>query len=115
MEENNISPKFDVDGLTPAIIQDAASGQVLMMAWMNRQAFDLTLSTGQVHFWSRSRRELWHKGATSGNFLNVREIRIDCDDDVLLIQVNASGPACHTGETSCFYRIISSTNTGAQE
>lgn len=113
MEENNLLPKFDADGLTPAIIQDFNSGQVLMMAWMNRQAFDLTLSTGQVHFWSRSRAELWRKGATSGNILSVREVRIDCDEDVLLIKVNAAGPACHTGNTSCFYRILSTDNSGA--
>jgi phosphoribosyl-AMP cyclohydrolase len=113
MEEVTVTPKFDVSGLTPAVIQDAGSGQVLMMAWMNRQAYDMTLSSGQVHFWSRSRQELWHKGATSGNFLNVREIRIDCDEDVLLIKVDPAGPACHTGETSCFYRVISSNNPGA--
>jgi phosphoribosyl-AMP cyclohydrolase len=115
MEENNIIPKFDAGGLTPAIIQDAASGQVLMMAWMNREAYDLTLSSGQVHFWSRSRNELWHKGATSGNTLYVREMRIDCDEDVVLVKVDAAGPACHTGQTSCFYRVISSNNPGAKK
>lgn len=113
MEEKTVSPKFDTNGLTPAIIQDAGSGQVLMMAWMNRQAFDLTLSTGQVHFWSRSRQALWRKGETSGNTLAVREVRIDCDEDALLIRVEAAGPACHTGERSCFYRVISSKNPGA--
>lgn len=113
MEEKTVSPKFDTNGLTPAIIQDAGSGQVLMMAWMNRQAFDLTLSTGQVHFWSRSRQALWRKGETSGNTLAVREVRIDCDEDALLIRVEAAGPACHTGERSCFYRVISSKYPGA--
>jgi phosphoribosyl-AMP cyclohydrolase len=113
MEEKSISPKFDTGGLTPAIIQDAGNGQVLMMAWMNRQAFDLTLSTGQVHFWSRSRQALWRKGETSGNTLLVREVRIDCDEDVLLIKVEAAGPACHTGQKSCFYRILSTDKSGA--
>jgi phosphoribosyl-AMP cyclohydrolase len=113
MEEKSISPKFDTGGLTPAIIQDDRSGQVLMMAWMNRQAFDLTLSTGQVHFWSRSRQALWRKGETSGNTLSVREVRIDCDEDALLIMVEAAGPACHTGQASCFYRILSTNKSGA--
>ncbi len=113
MIENMILPNFDINGLTPAIIQDQASGQVLMMAWMNRQAFDLTLSTGQVHFWSRSRKALWRKGETSGNTLAVREVRIDCDEDTLLIKVEAAGPACHTGQSSCFYRILSTNPSGA--
>jgi phosphoribosyl-AMP cyclohydrolase len=113
MEEKSISPKFDAGGLTPAIIQDDRSGQVLMIAWMNRQAFDLTLSTGQVHFWSRSRQALWRKGETSGNTLSVREVRIDCDEDALLIMVEAAGPACHTGKASCFYRILSTNKSGA--
>ncbi len=113
MEEFTLSPKFDIDSLTPAIIQDAESGQVLMMAWMNREAYDLTLTSGQVHFWSRSRREIWRKGATSGHTLSVREMRIDCDADALLVRVDAAGPACHTGQTSCFFQVISSDNSGA--
>ncbi|GAB4481979.1 MAG: phosphoribosyl-AMP cyclohydrolase [Anaerolineae bacterium] len=90
-------------GLIPAIVQDATSGQVLMMAWMNAEALQATLQTGQTHFWSRSRRELWHKGATSGNTQQVVEILLDCDGDTLLVKVNPAGPACHTGAVSCFF------------
>ena len=99
-------PKFDECGLVPAIVQDQASGQVLMMAWMNAEAFERTLASGQAHFWSRSRQELWLKGATSGNFLNVREVWVDCDQDTLLLKVNPAGPACHTGQVSCFFRMV---------
>lgn len=95
--------KFDEQGLVPAIVQDAASGQVLMLAYMNRESYDLTLTSGETHFWSRSRREIWHKGATSGNVQRVLEIAIDCDGDTLLVRVDPAGPACHTGQTSCFY------------
>lgn len=102
-----IELKYDEKGLIPAVVQDDASGQVLMVAWMNAEAFERTLSTGQAHFWSRSRQELWRKGATSGNTLQVREIWVDCDADTLLLRVRAAGPACHTGEVSCFYRQIS--------
>jgi phosphoribosyl-AMP cyclohydrolase len=98
--------KFDADGLIPAVVQEAATGQVLMVAWMNAHALRLTRETGQAHFWSRSRRELWHKGATSGNFLTIDEIWIDCDADTLLLKVRAAGPACHTGERSCFFRRL---------
>jgi len=98
--------KFDRRGLVPAVVQDASTGQVLMVAWMNREALRLTRETGQVHFWSRSRQELWHKGATSGNFMNVREILVDCDADTLLVKADPEGPACHTGERSCFYRRL---------
>jgi phosphoribosyl-ATP pyrophosphohydrolase/phosphoribosyl-AMP cyclohydrolase len=97
---------FDERGLVPAVVQDAATDEVLMVAWMNREALRLTQGTGQVHFWSRSRRELWHKGATSGNSMNVREILVDCDADTLLVKVDPEGPACHTGERSCFYRTL---------
>ena len=97
---------FDERGLVPAVVQDATTRQVLMVAWMNREALRLTRETGQVHFWSRSRQELWHKGATSGNFLNVREMVVDCDADTLLVTVDPEGPACHTGEVSCFYRRL---------
>lgn len=98
--------RFDVRGLVPAVIQDAATGDVLMVAWMNREALCLTRETGQAHFWSRSREELWHKGATSGNFMEVRQILVDCDADTLLVRVDPQGPACHTGERTCFYRIL---------
>lgn len=98
--------KFDSDGLIPAIVQDEESLQVLMVAWMNATALRLTQETGEAHFWSRSRSELWHKGATSGNFLQVQEIFVDCDADTLLLKVNPVGPACHTGEISCFYRNL---------
>lgn len=100
--------KFDERGLVPAVVQDADTGQVLMVAWTNAEALQLTQETGQAHFWSRSRRELWHKGATSGNFMNVRDIWVDCDGDTLLFKVEPAGPACHTGEQSCFYRRLTS-------
>jgi phosphoribosyl-AMP cyclohydrolase len=87
-------------------VQDAQSGVVLMLAYMNEEALRLTMETGEAHFWSRSRKELWHKGATSGNVQRVREILIDCDADTILLKVDPAGPACHTGETSCFYRTL---------
>lgn len=98
--------KFDEKGLIPTIVQDAANGDVLMFAWMNEKSLRLTRDTGQAWFWSRSRSELWHKGATSGHTLDVRDIRYDCDCDVLLLKVNPAGPACHTGERTCFFRQI---------
>ena len=98
------SVRFDERGLVPAIVQDADSGEVLTLAYMNRQSLELTLSIRQTHFWSRSRQELWHKGATSGNVQDVVELHIDCDSDAILVLVNPHGPACHTGERSCFYR-----------
>jgi phosphoribosyl-AMP cyclohydrolase/phosphoribosyl-ATP pyrophosphohydrolase/phosphoribosyl-AMP cyclohydrolase len=101
-----VSIKFDERGLAPAVVQDAESGEVLMMAWMNEKALQRTLETGQAHFWSRSRQKLWHKGATSGNFMEVHEIWVDCDGDTLLLRVDPAGPACHTGERSCFYRRL---------
>lgn len=94
--------RFDQRGLVPAIIQDADDGTVLMLGWMNHAALELTLQTGCVHFWSRSRRQLWLKGETSGNFLFFREARLDCDQDALLILVQPTGPVCHTGTRSCF-------------
>ncbi len=97
---------YDARGLIPAVLQDAATGEILMMAWMNEEALQLTLETREAHFWSRSRRTLWHKGATSGNVQRVTEIRVDCDADVLLLKVEPAGPACHTGERSCFYRRL---------
>lgn len=93
-------------GLLPAVVQDAATGEVLMVAWMNAEALRRTRETGEAWFWSRSRAELWHKGATSGHTMRVREIRVDCDGDALLLKVNPAGPACHTGERSCFYRSL---------
>lgn len=98
--------KFDARGLVVAIVQNAADGQVLMVAYMNAEALRLTLVTGETHFWSRSRSALWHKGATSGNVQHVREIRYDCDGDALLLLVDPAGPACHTGAPSCFYRTL---------
>ena len=106
--DEKLSPHFDRNGLAPAIVQDAHTGEVLMLAYMNEQALQRTLETGQTHFWSRSRQELWHKGATSGNVQRVVEIRIDCDLDSLLLRVEPAGPACHTGHRSCFYRNLSS-------
>jgi phosphoribosyl-ATP pyrophosphohydrolase/phosphoribosyl-AMP cyclohydrolase len=100
------SLRFDSNGLIPAIVQDADTNQVLMLAYMNRKSLQLTLETKETHFWSRSRQELWHKGATSGNIQKVVEVKIDCDADTLLILVHPQGPACHTGEQSCFYRIL---------
>jgi phosphoribosyl-AMP cyclohydrolase len=101
---------FDDRGLIPAVVQDATTGEVLMVAWMNAKSLRLTQETGEVHFWSRSRQELWHKGATSGNVQRVREIRVDCDADVLLLKVDPAGPACHTGERSCFFRSLDQTS-----
>jgi phosphoribosyl-AMP cyclohydrolase len=97
---------YDPNGLIPAVAQDAASGEVLMVAWMNPEALRLTQQTGEAHFWSRSRGELWRKGATSGNVLRVQEILVDCDADTLLLRVSPAGPACHTGARSCFYRTL---------
>jgi phosphoribosyl-AMP cyclohydrolase len=95
-------------GLVPVIAQDRETGDVLMMAYMNREAWDLTLKTGIVHYWSRSRNKLWKKGESSGNIQEVKEIRIDCDNDTILIKVNQIGKAaCHDGYRSCFYRIVS--------
>jgi phosphoribosyl-AMP cyclohydrolase len=98
--------KWDERGLVPAIVQDAQSGAVLMLAYMTEEALRLTLETGEAHFWSRSRNELWHKGATSGNVQRVRDVRVDCDADTILLKVDPAGPACHTGEHSCFYRTL---------
>jgi phosphoribosyl-AMP cyclohydrolase len=102
------TPKFDADGLIPAIVADADDGAVLMFAWMNAEALSLTLSSGTAHFWSRSRRKLWLKGEESGNTLEVEEVRVDCDQDVILVRarVTGAGVACHTGARSCFYRAV---------
>lgn len=98
--------KFDDRGLITVVVQDSTTRQVLMVAYMNDEALRLTRQTGEAHFWSRSRNMLWHKGSTSGNVQRVMEIRYDCDGDVLLVLVEPAGPACHTGEMSCFYRTI---------
>lgn len=102
-----VDVNFDERGLVPAVVQDATTGRVLMVAYMNDAALALCQQTGEAHFWSRSRQTLWHKGATSGNVQRVREIRVDCDADTLLLLVDPAGPACHTGEASCFYRTLS--------
>ncbi len=94
---------YDERGLVPRVVQDWRSGEVLMLAYMNAQALERTRATGQLHLWSRSREELWHKGATSGNTQTVRALRIDCDGDTLLALVEPAGPACHTGERTCFH------------
>ena len=97
---------LDDDGLVPCIAQDWATGEVLTLAYMNREALERTLESGEIHFWSRSRQELWHKGETSGNVQRLRSLRYDCDADALLALVEPAGPACHTGERTCFYRSI---------
>ena len=98
--------KFDANGLIPTVIQDAATKDVLMVAWMNAESLQKTLASGETWFWSRSRGELWHKGETSGNTQKVVGIRYDCDGDTLLVLVNTNGPACHTGAMSCFFRTL---------
>ncbi len=115
METDKEIIKWDERGLVPAIVQDQRTGEVLMMAYMNRQSLELSISTGETHFWSRSRRELWHKGATSGNTQPILEIRYDCDADTLLVLVSPRGPACHTGRRSCFYRTLWKPNRDAGE
>lgn len=98
--------RFDERGLIPAVVQDAENGDVLMVAWMNRESVQHTLDEGRTVFWSRSRRELWRKGETSGHVQHVEEIRVDCDADVLLVRVHQVGAACHTGERTCFHRRL---------
>jgi phosphoribosyl-ATP pyrophosphohydrolase/phosphoribosyl-AMP cyclohydrolase len=100
------SLRFDERGLIPAVIQDAETGAVLMLAYMNRESLSLTLETGQTHFWSRSRNRIWHKGETSGNTQDVKSVKYDCDADALLVGVHQHGSACHTGEYSCFFNPI---------
>ncbi|MDX2043212.1 MAG: bifunctional phosphoribosyl-AMP cyclohydrolase/phosphoribosyl-ATP diphosphatase HisIE [Acidobacteriota bacterium] len=102
--------KFDEQGLIPSIVQDDATGEVLMVAYMNAESLARTMQTGQTWFWSRSRQQLWHKGATSGHTQQVTDIRLDCDGDALLVRVNPNGPACHTGERTCFYRGVNETD-----
>lgn len=98
--------RWNERGLLPAVVQDVHTGEVLMVAWMNEQSLRITIETGETHFWSRSRGQLWHKGAVSGNFQRLRALWVDCDSDTLLLQVEPLGPACHTGARSCFFRSL---------
>lgn len=98
--------RWDDRGLIPAIVQQHDTGEVLMVAWMNEESLAKTLDTSETWFWSRSRAALWHKGTTSGNTQRVTEVRFDCDADTLLVLVDAAGPACHTGERTCFFRVL---------
>ena len=109
-EESTVfAPHYDKNGLIPAIVTDAKDGTVVMLAYMNAEALRLTLETGEAHYWSRSRNELWRKGATSGDTQKVVDVKLDCDQDTLLLSVNLAGHgvACHTGRHSCFYRKVS--------
>ena len=101
-----LDPRYDAAGLVTAIVTDAGSGDVLMVAHMNAEALAETQRTGEAHFWSRSRQQLWKKGETSGNVLRLREMRVDCDQDAIWLIVDPAGPACHTGARSCFYRRV---------
>jgi phosphoribosyl-AMP cyclohydrolase len=101
-----LNPKYDANGLITAVVTDAQSGDVLMVAHMNAEALALTLGTAVAHFWSRSRNRLWKKGETSGHILHVVDMRIDCDQDAIWLKCTPAGPACHTGAQSCFYRLI---------
>lgn len=105
---SEFSPQFDQNGLIPVMVAKAGDNTPLMFAYMNKEALSLTLSTGELHFYSRSRKEIWHKGATSGNTLSLHEMRVDCDQDVLWVAaaVAGHGAACHTGQESCFYRSV---------
>ena len=106
-EGSHFDPKFDANGLITTVVCDAASGEVLVVAFMNDDALTATRTSGKVHFWSRSRGELWMKGETSGNTLTVSRIFVDCDQDALVIHAHPAGPTCHTGSRSCFYRELS--------
>ena len=99
--------RFDAAGLIPCVVQQEQTGEVLMVAWMNEESLRLTLETGTTWFWSRSRQELWNKGATSGNMQQLRRLLVDCDADTLVAVVDSPGPACHTGHRSCFFRELS--------
>ena len=98
--------KLDGNGLIPAVVQQYDTGEVLMVAWMSEESLRLTFETGTTWFWSRSRQELWNKGATSGNMQQVRRVLVDCDADTLVVEVDSPGPACHTGNATCFYRVL---------
>jgi phosphoribosyl-AMP cyclohydrolase len=106
-----LTPRFDASGLIAAVAQDHATGQVLMLAWMNAEALRLTLETGEAVYWSRSRQQLWRKGEQSGHVQRVIEARVDCDQDAVLLRVEQTGAACHTGKRSCFYRVIGAGGT----
>ena len=106
--------RFDEGGLVPVVAQDAATGDVLTLAYANREALEKTLKTGEAHYYSRSRGELWRKGETSGNTQKVVEVRLDCDDDALLYRVEPRGPACHTGESTCFFRAMAGEGVGVK-
>jgi len=108
-------PRWDARGLVTAVATDAASGEVLMVAHMNADALAATIATGEAHYWSRSRGELWHKGATSGTVQRVVDMRVDCDQDAIWLRVTPAGPACHTGERSCFYRAVQSDGSLARD
>jgi phosphoribosyl-AMP cyclohydrolase len=115
LEEGDVfTPKFDAHGLIVCVTTEAASGEILMLAYMNERALEKTLETGVAHYWSRSRQELWRKGDTSGQIQRVVEIRTDCDQDALLLRVDVGGDgkACHTGRKSCFYRSVTATEAG---
>ncbi|MDX1293737.1 MAG: phosphoribosyl-AMP cyclohydrolase [Hyphomonas sp.] len=105
-ETPELRPRFNADGLIAAIAQDSMTGEVLMLAWMNAEALAATIDTGRATYWSRSRQALWVKGETSGHVQAVEEIRIDCDQDAVLLKVKQTGGACHTGRQSCFYRVV---------
>lgn len=105
-ETSDFQPKFGPDGLIVAAASDHATGRLLMIAWMNAEALEKTIATGEAWYWSRSRRELWRKGATSGHVQKVVALRVDCDQDAIELVVEQAGPACHTGRTSCFYRSL---------
>ncbi|MEY8436354.1 phosphoribosyl-AMP cyclohydrolase [Atopobiaceae bacterium 24-176] len=109
VEIDEATVRLDGKGLVPAVVQQADTGEVLMVAWMNERSLELTRQTGTTWFWSRSRQELWNKGATSGNVQTVRRILLDCDGDTLLVEVDSPRPACHTGHRSCFFRELSGT------
>jgi len=98
--------KFDSKGLIPAVVQDADTGEVLMLGYMNEEALDKTLTSGDVWFYSRSRQELWHKGATSGNYIRTVEVWKDCDNDTILVKARPAGPVCHTGNKTCFFQKL---------
>ena len=105
-EGDELAPKFDAQGLLPVVTTSAMDGTVLMLGYMNDESLDITLRENKACFWSRSRQELWLKGETSGNVLHVKEVRVDCDADALLLKCDPVGPTCHTNETSCFYRTV---------
>jgi phosphoribosyl-AMP cyclohydrolase len=114
-EGTGFAPKFDADGLIPVVAADAKSGEVLMFAWMNAEALEKTIATGDAWYWSRSRKELWRKGETSGQTQKVVELRVDCDQDALMmkVEVGGDGGACHVGYRSCFYRSVPLGKSGA--